>query len=212
MAASKTAICQRALARLGCTTNISNVDTDTAQEAKLCRIFYSDCLKNTLESCDWPFAKKINQSIALISTNNTGDWLSRYAYPNDAIRILGVYPVDGSNALPYPQSIYSYISNYKNDFEIINGANGKEIATFYNVALSCDYIVFEENTLKYPASFEDALVYRLAAELALGLAKSESIAAKMMNAYTSIVAVAKASQKNENRVNKEARIITSRML
>ena len=208
MATSKTAICQRALARLGCTTNISDVDSDTSQEAKLCRIFYTDVLKNTLESCDWPFATKLASGIALISTNNSGDWLSRYAYPGDAVRLLAIYPVDTSNALPNFQNRI----DYKNNYQIVNGANGKEIATFYNVTLNCDYIKLEENTSLYPASFEDAMVYRLAGELALGLAKSDAIANKMMNAYNGIVSMAKCNQKNENNLTKSAKIILDRML
>lgn len=208
MATSKTAICQRALARLGCTTNISDVDVDTSQEAKLCRIFYLDVLKNVLESCDWPFATKLASGIALISTGLTGDWLSRYAYPADAVRVLAVYPVDVSNALPYPQQRISY----KNNYQIVNGTNSKQIATFYNVSLNCDYIKLEENTSLYPASFEDAMVYRLASELALGLAKSDALANKMMNAYGSIVAMAKCNQKNENNFKKSSAIILDRML
>lgn len=211
MAASKTAICQRALARLGCTTNVSDIDTDTSQEAKLCRIFYDSALTNVLESFDWPFANRTSE-VALVETNLNGKWASHYAYPFDAVRILSIQPVDSTLAVTYPQSFLATQYAAAGTFEIVGGVSNKFIATFYDVALLCTYIKLETNTSLFPASFEDALVYRMASDLALGLNKSMDVSRAMSNAYLTILAVAKASQKNENNVVKTSRAITDRFL
>ena len=211
MAASKTAICQRALARLGCTTNVSDIDTDTSQEAKLCRIFYDNAVTNVLEGFDWPFANRTGE-IPIVETGLTGKWASHYAYPSDAVRILSIQPIDSTLAVTYPQSFISTQYTSAGSFEIVGGTSNKFIATFYTVALLCTYIKNETNTALFPASFEDALVYRMASELALGLNKSMDISRAMSNAYLTILAVAKASQKNENNFKKTPQVITDRFL
>lgn len=207
MAASKTAICQRALARLGCTTNLADMDTDASQEAKLCRIFYNDAVATAIQEFDWPFAKR-SVGLAVSETGLTGQWLSHYAYPNDALRVIDIYPTDSSAAAGFP---FSQNVNYS-QFEIVGGTSGKFIASFYDVPITCDYIKLEMNTQLYPAIFEDALVYKLAADLALGLNKSMDLAKSMSNAYLTVMGKAKANQKNENNYRYNANVISDRAL
>ena len=204
MAATKTALCQLALARLGSTTNISDVDADTSQEAKLCRIFYDNALRNVFEECDWPFATTTVQ-IALVETNLTTGWLSHYTYPSDAVRILGVEPTTATVS-------FQPNKNYASEFELVYGPSAKYIASYHNVSLYCTYIKLVTNVQLYPASFNEAFCFRLASDLALGLNKSFQLSNAMSTAYLDRIKQAKANQKNENNVKCVAQVVQDRNL
>jgi hypothetical protein len=71
-----------ALAHVGVTGRIEDVDNENSPEAVNCRIFFDHVVALVLEACEWPFAM-IQDNLA-----NIGDppdsWLFRYKYPANA--------------------------------------------------------------------------------------------------------------------------------
>nr|BDD45117.1 phage protein [bacterium] len=92
MATSKTQICNMALAHIGHTSRISNVDSATSPEATNCALFFDQCRDTLLEAQRWPFA------VRRVTLQDLGtpydDWDYRYAYPNTcklALKIVNTY-------------------------------------------------------------------------------------------------------------------------
>lgn len=90
MAASKTEICNMAIAHLGQAKPIDDFDTDRGVPARACRTFYEEALKETLRDFDWPFARKV-VDLALLTTLDEDDdhpheeWQYAYRYPSEAL-------------------------------------------------------------------------------------------------------------------------------
>ena len=76
-----------ALTKLG-QKRIVNVETDTTEEAKVCRVWYEPTLKELLRSHEWNFAidrALLNQHV---SAPITDDYDYQYELPNDCVRVL----------------------------------------------------------------------------------------------------------------------------
>lgn len=88
MAYSKTIICNMALAHVGVTARITDVDNEKSNEAINCRLFYDHIVELLHETCEWPFALR---EVALVNLGlPVNQWAFRYKYPVDcklAVRI-----------------------------------------------------------------------------------------------------------------------------
>lgn len=80
--ASKTTVCNQALSHLNSGLDIANIDTDMSKEAKACRLFYDDLLRETFRDFDWPFASE-TISLSLIEATPQGRYAYAYHYPSE---------------------------------------------------------------------------------------------------------------------------------
>lgn len=105
--ATKIEICNMALANLGTTIEIQDINERT-KEAKALKRFYQTTLEACLRDFSWPFTKKIVK-LQKVADNPTPEWLISYRYPNTCVlfkRILhpGVRNDTYDGRVPFLQS------------------------------------------------------------------------------------------------------------
>lgn len=88
MASSRSDLARQALASLGQTTTVTDIDTDTTQHAKVVRIFLDRVLEEVAESFTWPWMRR-TAALSLVEqfTADTREWEYSYRMPADALRI-----------------------------------------------------------------------------------------------------------------------------
>lgn len=153
--ASKTDIANMALSHLGNGKEVADIDSeaDASQEARTCRRFYDTCLKAVLRDFAWPFANKM-VSLDLVEEDPTDEWAYSYQYPNDCVRVhrilSGVLPETRQSRVPY-----RIVSDTSTGLIYCNIEDAE-----------AEYTYLHTNPTFYPADFELALSFRLAAYLA----------------------------------------------
>jgi hypothetical protein len=86
--ASQVQIAKLALQHIGDRYDISALDEETV-EAEQINLIYDDTRKELLRRFPWRFAKKYT-SPATLDVTVPGQWDYAYAYPADAVKILGI--------------------------------------------------------------------------------------------------------------------------
>src|SRR3972149_5101754 len=81
---SKVGIVNIALGHIGVGRAISNLETESSQEAITARLFYDLALETVLRDSPWPFAAKI-AVLSLIEEEPNTEWAFSYRYPTDCI-------------------------------------------------------------------------------------------------------------------------------
>jgi len=101
---SKTAVCNMALAHVGVSRYLSDVDSDTDMEATVCLRFIENVRKQTLREHTWPFATKV-VTLGLLQEDPNDEWGYEYAYPSDCLyarRVLsGIRTDDRQSQVSY---------------------------------------------------------------------------------------------------------------
>lgn len=84
MPSSKTEICNQALAHIGITKRIADIETENSKAADNCRLFFDTARDVLLEMQPWSFAERevTLQSVGSPPTS----WAYRYKYPNFCAR------------------------------------------------------------------------------------------------------------------------------
>lgn len=185
---TKTNICNMALAHLGSSSTIANID-EASEEARACKLFYDVALFKTLRSFAWPFAQKY-LSLAEVSENPNSDWSFAYAYPNDCLDFQRI--VNASRV----QTAESLI-----EWEIGQGSGGLLIFTDEPDAIG-KYTAKAENPSLYPSDFVVAQSYLLSSMIAPRISVNDParLGAAALNAFNAHISAAKAGALNEQRV------------
>jgi hypothetical protein len=146
---SKTEICNMALAHLGRTKPIANLNTENSAEATACRVFYTAALKEVLRDFNWPFATK-EQELSLIEEDPTDEWGFAYQYPSQCV---------------YLRRIFSGMRTDTRDTEVpyklVRSSTGQYIYTDMEDAIA-EYTVLHEDPHFYPPDFVMALSFKIA--------------------------------------------------
>jgi hypothetical protein len=82
--ATKTEICNLALAHLGSTKFVADVDTEQSTEASLFNRFYELARRQTMADAPWPFASQID-ALGLVEEDPNDEWGFSYRYPSGAV-------------------------------------------------------------------------------------------------------------------------------
>lgn len=197
--ASKVAICNMALGALGVGDQIANLTTERSAEARACRIFYEETLKETLRDYAWPFATKI-ETLALVEEDPNDEWAYSYRYPTDCVmarRILSGQRQDSRE---------TRVPN-----KIIKDAEGQLILTDEDDA-ELEYTAFFDEPQHYPPDFIAALAYLLAVRIAPMVTGGDpfGLQEKNIKLYNYEIAKAKANAANEEQPEAEAEAETVR--
>ena len=199
---SKATICNLALAHIGNTKGLSNVDTDTTVEANMCRLFYDQCLNDMFESFQWPFART-RADLGLVENDPTPNWAYSYRMPSDAGRLIAVGDTDLFVAWDW-----NWAGNWNEHnlgmiriplplYEVVGDSAGKLIYT--NIV---DAVIYYERRVTtptlWPVAFANALAWKLAAEIALPLSRDPNLAQNAERRYEQEVSRAYAAQLNES--------------
>lgn len=86
MAVYNTEIANLAIAHLGVSKQISDLETETTVEARTCRLFFERALKSVLRSYPWPFCTEVRE-LSLVEEDPNDEWAFSYRYPAEALHV-----------------------------------------------------------------------------------------------------------------------------
>lgn len=158
--ASSTDIANFALSHIGTAKEISDLDSDTSQEGKVCRRYYETARDEMLRDFSWPFATAF-ATLSLVDEDPTEEWSFSYRYPSDCLFVRRIVSGDRNDTR---QSRIAY--------RIVQDATGLLIYTDEEDA-EIEYTVRLTVTGRFPADFVMALSYRLAAYIAPRIAAGD---------------------------------------
>ena len=198
---SDTELCNLALSHIGTAKTISNLETDKDIEAKVCRLFIEVAREATLRDFAWTFATNI-ATLNLVESDPTTTWLYSYRYPSDCLMVRRIFS-GVENDTRQSRSVY----------KVLRDASGLLIYSNKEDAI-LEYTFKEDDPTRYPADFELAFSYRLAALMANRLTKGDpfKMKAEMISLYEAEISRAKASGADEEQrpENPESEFIRAR--
>lgn len=165
-------LCNTALSFVG-RASINSLEEATA-EARACRQHYDAARRSFLSLSLWTFALR---RVVLAETVNTFEarWAYRYAYPNDALRVVRLVRDEVSRQFT-PTEIA---------FEV------RERAIFAHMSpVTAEIVVDETDLARFTPLAQEALAYHLATYIARPLTKSSRLLAELKEERDRAVSVA----------------------
>lgn len=162
-------ICNAALLRAGITRRIENL-SDSTPEADACEAEYYAVRDMLLEEHNWQWAVKYS-TLAADATAPAWYWNVQYTLPNDFITLLNLEAEEIS-------------------YEITDDGM---LMTNETAPLKIRYISREEDVTRFPQLFKQALIAKLAAHLAMALAKDLKRVDYLEQRYDRLIADARFS-------------------
>ncbi len=160
MLSSKTDICNLALAKLGA-RRISSYEADSTVEAKACRLQLDHVIGTLLERHQWNFATVRASLPRLASAPEDGEWTEVWQLPGDCVRLIRISSGDVVNPL----------RSYAMEGRRLLTRGGGDAAL-----LPVVYITDARPVTEWSPLFTDAVVYRLAAEIAGDVTQNPTLA------------------------------------
>lgn len=187
--ATDVSICNMALARIGVSTFISNLN-EASNEARVCALFYTDVRDRVLRDFPWNFAKK---RVTLADAGTPpAEWAFKYGYPSDCLKARYI-------ATPG-------LRNPRNDqrvpFEVANEGGQRVIYTNQDAAELVYTYRVSDPTL-FDAMFSSAVAYLLGSEIAMPLSVKSDVAKAARDAYRLEVLTAAAHSMDEQQEGPE---------
>lgn len=185
---SRTQICNLALAKIGVTKQMANVDLDQSREAILGRTLIDQEITEVLRDFPWPFATAY-ASLALVagsaSVQANHDWRYAYRYPSDCMfaRRIVVPGVGRRDATPPP-------------FRVGRDGAGRMIFTNCEQA-QLEYTMRITDSEEFDPIMIGALSWKLAAGFAPGLSRMKGVIELCMQGYEFAKAQARSRALNE---------------
>lgn len=192
MGVSTTRLCNMALSHLGSGKEIGNVDTERSEEARACRIFLEQAVKQTLRDYGWPFAAKI-VALGLVSNNPTPNWAYAYQYPADCLQFKKI------------ESGLENDSRYTRvPMKIVSGASGRLILSNQNNAVG-EYTFDAQDSNLWPEDFVMAVSFRLAVYIAPRVTGGDpfKMGPQCAQYYLEEIGKAQATSSNEEQVEQD---------
>ncbi|HXF44856.1 MAG TPA: hypothetical protein VNK91_01940 [Burkholderiaceae bacterium] len=174
-------ICNMALGHVGVSREINSL-TEGTTEADQCRRYYAPTRDAMFRDHDWPFAQRY-VTLGLVANNPNDDWGYAYRYPSNCVRLVKFVLGARANVTRVP-------------YELAHDDAGKLIYTDQADAV-VKIIAVVQNSELYDPAFVIALSWRLGAELAIPLSRSEKERDYAYKRYLTEFAVARALAGNE---------------
>ncbi len=92
---NETALCNMSLAKLGANVTLKNVETDTSQEARECRLHYEQTRDALLRSYWWRFASARAELVE--TTTPDFEWSNAFTLPADFLAMRSIFENRFSN-------------------------------------------------------------------------------------------------------------------
>lgn len=183
--ASQIDIFNMALSHIGATATVQDLNERSAERI-ICSRFYETTRDALLayKSCPWSFATKFEPLAEIGSPQEP--WAYRYALPNDCITAMYIAQDIGNN-LRDDQQI---------PFQIINSGTGRALLTDQPTASLC-YVSRIVEAERFSSPFVEAMAMRLAAFIAMPIAKSANMRDEVMNMAEQLIQVAMAHELNQ---------------
>jgi len=196
---SKVAICNLALANIGSTASIQDLDSENSTEAFYARQHYDVSRQAVLVDFDWGFTTKIDALALSGDATVPSDWTYAYAYPSDCLRARDIYDSDTSNN-PLKFSIG------------INKTLDTKLIFTDQASAYLRYTANIENTTLFSPAFITALSWRLSLDISPALHGDPEITSNAQQMYRFMVGRAATVDANEGQAAepREADWITGR--
>jgi hypothetical protein len=169
--ATQASICNMALTHIGAKNLIANLETDSSNEAKQCRIFYAEAVRFVLSQVDWGFATA-RAALAQLAETSPDDWDYVYSFPADCIKFREIYT--GARRLGVERVAFEVGLNAtrttKTIFTDQYQALGRYTADVINPSL-------------FPSPFSMMVSYHLASLICYALTKKASVVDAMEKQY-----------------------------
>jgi hypothetical protein len=211
---SDVAIYNMALTRIGCTQTISSFN-DRSNEAAQARLWYEPCRNEVLTAFPWPWASGY-ATLALVTAPGVranNEWTYAYRYPTDALFIVRLTPppmtpFDQAPQLTSISGSQVYVTSimpqqradgnaYAQPFEIGHDSQGRLIYTD-TVNAVVKYTAAVTDPTQFSADFASLLAWRIAKDIAMGLARSTERRADAVKMYDAELTIVRANQRNES--------------
>lgn len=214
---SEVSICNMALARIGSTQTITSFGDDS-NEAQQCLFFYPQDRDALLADFPWPWAEGYAQLAQVAGPEINGQlansqWSRSFRYPADCIkmrRLIDTQPAPGT--IPPQTTGISTVYPYQNQpwhravgqpYPLSYGesadSEGRLIMTDFvgiGSGLTAVYTRAVADPTQMTADFADLLAWRLAVDLSMGLAFSDTKRQLAEQMYERMVRKARASEMN----------------
>ena len=178
MVASKTAVCNLALDIL-LQAPLTNVDTDNTPESRWFVRNYDQVRDAELRKHAWHFAiRRVNVTVDATAPSH-GDWLYRYAYPSDCMRILPPRYDGKFEAYPIPHEVEA------------DSSGNRWLYTNQTTPLELRYIFQITDVTKFDPLFVDALAAKLAMKGAHRFTGKQSMIETASGMYAEAIAEAR---------------------
>lgn len=187
MATDAVQICNKALLRIGHRQLIGDLGENTA-EAQACNTLYPLSRDEVLAELPWRFAS-YRSVLALLTTTRNG-WAFAYSLPADCVAPRRLW--DGLRNPGKGQRI---------PFDVEGDATSGGILLTDQPAAELIYTALIEDVPRFPPLFVDALAWKLAADLALGVTVKPQVGMAMAQQYTRALARAAASDANQGQAD-----------
>ncbi len=188
---SQAAICNMALGHLGVTREITNLTTDTGEEARVCRLYYNRALEYTLRKAPWPFAIRV-VAPSLVDEDPTIEWAFSYRYPTNAVLIRRI-----------PTGTRNPSLSGRVEFDIIGDDSGRLILCDVEEAdMEIEYVKNVTDPSIYSPDFILAFSYLLAFYIAPKLSRGDrdGLGARAFQMWGMLVGEAQATFANEKQL------------
>ena len=178
---SITHICNLALQRIG-KPAIQDVNDLQNSSARYCKNFWDHCRDEVLQGADWGFA---NQLVALaeVGTAPPG-WQFSYQQPTNCLKAREIVR---ANPQSKPIPFQRIASDDGNSVRIVTNQQAAWLSFTARIL----------NPVVYPTTFQEALAWRLAAELAWPLAKDKKRANECQQFYQTALSAASTVDANQ---------------
>ena len=200
---TKTDLCNIALANLGETIQISDIDTDKGASAKKCRQFLDLSIRGALSDFPWSFARGV-VDLAILADQSSDLYEYIYAYPSDCLEPRSIIIPNTPIGLYYRYYPYFFSGSsgietappefLRPNFEKGLSADGKvrTIMTNYEGAQLLYTKDVKDQLQLWPSTFFEAVAWRLTAYLAMPVAQSPSLAESARNQFNMLISMAAA--------------------
>lgn len=197
--ASKTAICNLALARIGIQQQIASIDESSAY-ARACKLFYDQSREAILRNRPWPWALRY-ETLALVVEDPNPDWAYAYRYPDNYLKIYQLVQEGGTltGIDIYDNLNLGYTPNFSQAIPWQMGSDTQGQLIYTDLASAISYGTYDvTDTAQFSSEFSDALSWRIAAEIAPGLTKDAGVADRAFQMSEMIASRSAASAYNES--------------
>lgn len=200
-ATAEARVCNRALLRIGQTRLIESL-AERTNWARACKALYADSRDATLEARDWPFARR-RKVLAPLTDGARGGYAFAYPLPPDCLAPRFIDPAGGQSDVADtgasldvdPSGLMMQVGAIP--FETEDEVKfGRLLVTDWPDA-ELVYTARIEAVPRFTATFLDALAYKLASDLALGVAKRPALGEQMLRAFELTLARAAAASSKQ---------------
>jgi hypothetical protein len=182
MLTTEAQLCNIALLRVGERQTIDSLE-ETTEAARSCKALYAPARDACLAELWWTFATQ--RAVLAETTEERDGWTYAYAMPSDCLAPRYVYAGIRNPAPEVRIRFASELNDAGDGFLILGDFEAADCPLIYTARI--------ENVTLFPPVFVDALAWRLASDLALGLTVKPQVGLAMRQGYQAALNRAMAS-------------------